>query len=360
VKERIAFELDHYDRHSVLQSTVETRPWTWRVNLLGGGRLHDLAARMDALPKLRDFWEEKNWEHGEGFLVAQAANPKPAPWLTGKPYLPPGAFGEEGIDKKRITVVEEKEFDRPRKPTRYAPPLVLIKEVETLPCAFWNEGFLAYSGRIVGVHAPPAEVSELRGFYKQFSENRTVLRAFCAMFGTEAISSKATAILKRDIDVLPWPRTKRDWALSWWERALCEDVVEFAADFVRLGQNSRLLREQVDDRRLQQFADTYVRMLGSVYTNLKASHFGLLDGLAFQAFCFGEAPDLGWPDDWSETLHKVIYQEHGDALRTVRILRFYNRNMIILVKPDRLRYWIPTTAIRDADETLRDLHRQGY
>jgi hypothetical protein len=101
-------------------------------------------------------------------------------------------------------------------------------------------------------------------------------------------------------------------------------------------------------------------MLGSVYSNLRASEFGLLDGLAFQAFCFGKESDLDWPSDWSGQLREVIYREHGDALRTVRILRFYEGNTIIMVKPDRLRYWIPSTAIRDADETLVDLQRQGY
>jgi hypothetical protein len=101
-------------------------------------------------------------------------------------------------------------------------------------------------------------------------------------------------------------------------------------------------------------------MLGSVYTNLRVSESGFLDGLAFQAFCFGETTDLTWPADWSKQLQEIIYQDHGDALRTVRILRFYERNTIILVKPDRLRYWIPSTAIRDADETLVDLQRQGY
>jgi hypothetical protein len=44
----------------------------------------------------------------------------------------------------------------------------------------------------------------------------------------------------------------------------------------------------------------------------------------------------------------------------VRVLRFYEANTILIVKPDRLRYWIRSTAIRDADETLADLHEQGY
>ena len=92
IKERIAFELDHYDRHLVPQETAEKHPWVWRVNLLGGGRLQDLAARMDAMPKLRKFVETQKWDYGEGFIAATTGKREPAPWLTGKPFLPTEAL----------------------------------------------------------------------------------------------------------------------------------------------------------------------------------------------------------------------------------------------------------------------------
>lgn len=360
VKERIAFELDHYDRHLVPQETAENHPWTWRANLLGGGRLQDLAARMDALPKLREFLRRKKWDYGEGFVLAKTGRQQTAPWLTGKPFLPTGAFTENGIDESQIGTVAAKKFRSAYSETRFSAPLVLIKEVDTLPCALWNKGFLAYRNQIVGIHAPKPEEQKLRHFYAQFSSNRLALRASCALLGTRALSSKATSILKRDIDVLPWPGDRNGWDLSWWEKSLCEDVVEFAGDFVRLGQNSRLLKEQVTKDMLKNFSQVFVAMLGSVYSNLRAIESGLLDGLAFQAFCFGRQSELDWPSDWSERLQEVVYREHGDALRTVRILRFYERNTIIIVKPDRLRYWISSTAVRDADETLVDLKSQGY
>jgi hypothetical protein len=280
--------------------------------------------------------------------------------LTGKPFLPTKTFTDRGIDESKIRTVVAKKFRSAYTEARYSAPLILIKEVETLPCVLWNKGFLAYKHQIVGIHAPRTEERQLRDFYNQFSSNRLTLRAFCAIFGTRALSSKATSILKRDIDVLPWPQDKKGWDLSWWEKTLCEDVVKYAGDFVRLGQNSRLLREQVTADSLKDFSRVFVKMLGSVYSNLRASESGLLDGLAYQAFCFGEKSDLGWPSDWSGPLQEIVYREHGDALRTVRILRFYERNTIIMVKPDRLRYWISSTAIRDADETLVDLQRQGY
>jgi hypothetical protein len=360
VKERIAFELDHYDRHIVTQEIAQKYPWTWRANLLGGGRLVNLAARMDAMPKFGDFIVGNKWDYGEGYIGALTGKRELAPWLTGQPLLPTEALTASGIDDTRIQVVTAKHFRSPYTAKRYTGPIVMIRENESLPCAYRSSGFLAYKAKIVGIHADKSDEAKLEQFYRTFVANHNVLRAFCMLFGTQALLGKSTAILKRDLDVLPWPDSSVSWKLSWWEKRLCDDVIEFAGDFIRLGQNSRLLREQVTNEYLRGFSDVFVKMLGSVYTNLRVSESGFLDGLAFQAFCFGNKSDLDWPSDWSDQLQKIIYHDHGDALRTVRILRFYERNTIILVKPDRLRYWIPSTAIRDADETLVDLQRQGY
>ena len=360
VKERISFEIDHYDRHLVSQEMAQNHPWTWRANLLGGGRLHNLAVRMDEMPKLSEFLHRKKWDYGEGFVLAKVGRRQTAPWLTNKPFLPTRAFTENGIDESQIGTVSAKQFRSAYTELRYSSPLMLIKEVDTLPCALWSKGFLAYRHQIVGIHAPKREEQELRNFYAKFMSNRLALRALCAILGTRALSSKATSILKRDIDVLPWPGAENGWDLSWWEKALCEDVVEFTAEFVRLGQNSRLLKEQVNKDHLQNFAQAFVALLGSVYKNLRAVDSDLLDGLAFQAFCFGGKSRLDWPTNWSERLREIVYVKHGDVLRTARVLRFYERNTIVVVKPDRLRYWIPSTALRDADETLVDLRRQGY
>jgi hypothetical protein len=360
VQERIAFELDHYDRHLVPQKTAQEFPWVWRANLLGGGRLQNLAARMDAMPKLREFVERKKWDYGEGFVGAKGGRRESAPWLTGKPFLPTRAFTENGIDDSQINIVTATKFRSVYSEARYSSPLVLIKELDTLPCVFWNKGFLAYRHQIVGIHSPRTEEQALRAFYNQFTSNRLVLRASCALLGTRALSSKATSILKRDIDELPWPEEGRKWDLSRWERVLCEDMVDFTCEFVRLGQNSRLLKRQVTPGNIKNYSEIFVEMLGSIYSNLRAANSGMFDGLAFQAFCFGKKSELEWPTDWSGPLQEIIYVTHGDALRTIRVLRFYERNTIVIVKPDRLRYWIGSTAIRDADETLVDLRKQGY
>jgi hypothetical protein len=360
VKERIAFELDHYDRHLVTQGTAEQHPWVWRVNLLGGGRLQNLAARMYAMPRLRKFIETQKWDYGEGFIAATTGKREPAPWLTGRPFLPTEAFTDTGIDESRIGVVTATRFRSAYTKARYSAPIVMIREHESLPCIFRSRGFLAYRDKIVGIHADKEGKPELERFYNTFVANKSALRALCFLFGTQALLGKSTAILKRDLDVLPWPENGSGWDLTEWERLLCDDVVHFTAEFVRLGQNSRLLRERVTATQLEDYGRVFAEMLGSVYRNLRQVNSGLLDGLAFQAFCFGMESELNWSLDWSTPLREVVYLQHGDVLRTVRVLRFYERNTIVIVKPDRLRYWILSTAVRDADETLVDLQKQGY
>ena len=99
---------------------------------------------MDELPKLRDFLTKVGWDYGEGFVLAKTGNRQPAPWLTGKPLLPTNAFDDNGIDASKISTVTARRFRSAYSENRYSAPLVLIKEVETLPCVFWNRGFLAY------------------------------------------------------------------------------------------------------------------------------------------------------------------------------------------------------------------------
>jgi hypothetical protein len=46
-------------------------------------------------------------------------------------------------------------------------------------------------------------------------------------------------------------------------------------------------------------------------------------------------------------------------LEVTRIARIYDGNFIFLLKPDRMRFWLRSVALRDADETLADLRDQG-
>lgn len=365
VKERICFELDHYDHHRISQEQAEADPYIWRANLLGGGRLVEMSQRIRAIRTLAEYLEknkqENDWDYGEGFIAAKTGERSLASFLTGKPYLPTEAFTDSGIDETQIGTVSETLFESPRKKGRFTPPLVLIKKGSSLPITFWNNGFLAYRHRIVGIHVPISDTLELKNFYETFLENHDVYRFCCTLHGTESLTSRATPLRKQDIDLLPYPEDQKDLDFSFWEKAIQRDVLDYMADYVRLGQKSKLLQNAADEEALFQYSDMFIRMLGSVYDNLHASEPVFLDGLTCQPFYFGDSPKLTWLDSDAEAnLERLIYYENHEHLRTVRVFRFYDKNVLLIVKPDRLRYWIRSTAIRDADDTLTDLYHQGY
>jgi hypothetical protein len=362
VQERICFELDHYDRHRISQRQAEEDFYVWRANLLGGGRLSDMSQRIRSLRTLAEYIkQQEDWDYGEGFIVAKTGKRDPAPFLTGKPLLPTGAFTNSGIDVTKLAKVTETEFRSPYTETRYSAPLILIKQSDTLPIAFWDEGPLAYRDKIVGIHAPKTPQNKLRTLYNTLHNRHDLYRFCCALNGTQSLVGKATAILKQDIDLLPYPENPNDLALSYWEDILCEDTLNYMTKYVRLGQDAPLLKKSADSKDLCEYATVFIKMLGSVYTNLKSNDPIYLNGLICQPFYFGEKPELSWLENNPEIqLHDLVYHQNHEHLRTVRIFRYYSENVLLIVKPDRLRYWIRSTAIRDADETLEDLHRWGY
>ena len=362
VQERICFEIDHYDRHRVPQHQALSDDFVWRADLLGGSRLLSLSQRLRSHRTLAQYVAERGWEYGEGFIAAKKGPRKPAPFLTGKPLLPTQALTESGIDSTQIARVVETRFRSAYTPARYTAPLILIKATESIPISFWEKGFIAYRDKIIGIHAPQSQVDDLRALYETLRRNRALYRLSCALNGTQFLVGKATAILKQDIDILPFPENVQDLDFCFWEDVLSEDVLKYMTEYVRLGQNSELLRRTVNPSDLEAYSRVFLRMLGSIYATLKAADAVHLGGLVCQPFYFGDPPDLSWlfvqaKDD----LAKLIYEEKAHSrLRTIRVLRLYAENVLLLVKPDRLRYWIRSTAIRDADETLVDLRSEGF
>jgi hypothetical protein len=341
------------------QVDAEDSLYIWRVNLLGGGRLVEMSERFAAMQKLATYIDSKGWDYGEGFTVGNERTE--AGFLTGLPDLPTIALNEDGIDATKIGVVTATHFENPRYEELFQNPLILIKEHADLPMGFWDEGPLAFRDKIVGIHAAGEDGQALRQLFDQLVVRRRLYQFCCALNGSQALVGKATAILKQDIDALPYPDSEKELDLAFWEVALMDDVLDYMAPFVRLGQKSELLENQATIDHLRLYSQMFCRMLGSVYKNLKSIEPVHTNGLVCQPFYFGKVPKINWNlNGQKERLEKLIYKQVHGSLRTVRIVRFYSDNYMLVVKPDRLRYWIRSTAIRDADETLLDLRRQGY
>jgi hypothetical protein len=362
VKEQICFELDHYDRHRVSQEqAIEDSIPIWRAHLLGGGRLVHVLQRFREFRTLGQYLDTKGWIHQEGFKAGgPGVKRTPIPWLTDKRFLPTEALLDSGIDKTQLSTVSHTLFRSSGSQEHYQPPLIVIKKNIALQMDFVEDDDLAYSARIVGIHAPKENRRELRELYSVLRENLDFFMFMSNLNSREALVGQATSIRKQDIEQLPYPENSDDLSLCFWEKALCEDVLNYMAEFVRLGQESKLARKaELPD--ISEYNEMFSRMLKSVYSNLSFGETVWTDGLICQFFCFGECPDFReLQEQSSQSWKSLIYDDNFGNLRTIRVLRYYDKNFFMIIKPDLLRYWIKSVAIRDADETLGQLYEQGY
>lgn len=354
-EERIAFELDYYDHHSIPQSIASHNIWAWKANLLGGGRCFALAKRLSEMPTLREFVYSKNWKMGEGFIKGKTKIPPS--WLNGMKLLPPKALLGNSIDRCKLKIVDILSCVSPRPKENFEKPLFLIHENDGLSCAFWDECDLAYQHQIVGIFAAGNDGAALKELSCRFVEQKLNLRASLQLLGTRVLISKATAVNKRDIDQLPWPKDG-NWNLARWEEELLEDIDQHMAKYVRLGQDSIILKEVAQKSHIAAYQDTFLRLMRTSFPNMSECGSGRSDGLIYQAFSFSKVPLFSWTtEDWAKLIRKTIFSEQGDmhSFMSVRLFRFYSQEYVVLIKPDRLRYWLRSVAIRDVDDTIIDV-----
>ncbi len=369
IKERVCFELDYYDFHKVTQERATTDEFIWRINLINGGRLIALSDRFRKMNTLGNYLNKqnklKNWEYGEGFVIGDVEDKDRI--LTGKPFLERPYFVSDEIDTNRIKNNKLKlthfSSDPQNKKGLFHSPLILLKLIFNYPILFWEDDALAYRKGILGIHAPENNYDELFKLYQILKEKREIFTFSSILNGYRALTGNATSIDKQEVDIFPFPEEINELNLVYWEEILKRDVQKYLVDYIRLGQESKLLKDKVEENQITDYSDVFVKMLGSIYENLKATEYHFAwDGFICQPFYFGDKPNLSWVVNQDEnTIRNLIIDEnyHG-KLRTYRILRYYDKNVILIIKPDRLRYWIRSTAIRDADDTLVDLFNQGY
>ncbi len=114
---------------------------------------------------------------------------------------------------------------------------------------------------------------------------------------------------------------------------------------------------------LPEFASVFTRQINAVYKKkpLQVLEPQSWSGVICQPFVFGRgAVDWSGADELEGKLNAFLQEQQGTTLRVTRIARIYDGAFVFLVKPDRLRYWLPSVALRDADETLADLRDQGF
>ena len=355
------FDVDYYDMHWLPRELVLTNDRVWRADLLGGGRVLAFVNRLKEFRTLAQYAETKKWDFGEGFIEGSRGISRPAQHIIGQKLLPSEALTLDGIDTSVITKAPRKPIEGPRSEKRFTPPMLLVREHMDLPHALWREHYLTYKNQIVGFCSPLSEVADLKTVSLWVANERKPLQAYVAASSTRLFSRKATAASSYDILGLPYPESAT-LDLSENEQILVDDVVDYYRDLIRLGEDSPAMKESGLDA-LPQFNKVFVRQINNIYKNnpLRTLQPQKLSGVICQPFVFGDGQvDWSGVEELGDKLNALLHEQKSESLWTTRIARIYDGQFIFLLKPNRLRYWLRSVALRDADETLSDLRKQGF
>lgn len=352
------FDIDYYDLHWLAREHVLAEAPVWRSDLVGGGRVVDLVARLRAMRTLGEYAESRGWDMGVGFIAGGGrVNPnRDSEHVRGQRFLPSTALGPDGIDAAKISVAPDKPIEEPRTRRRFTAPMLLVRMQIDLHHAFVPSGYLTYPDQVVGVCAPRSDAAQLRQVQAWMDREDRALRAYVAASSPKV--QKATALMQADIEALPFPPSG-SLDISPNEQIVIDDVVDHLREFVRVGQKSALLRP-CGDAALADFREVYARHVNAVYRDLRPLPPCRWPGAVCQPFVFGPGEV-----DWSGAellrgrLARVLREQRGESLLLHRVARVFDGPFVFLLKPDRLRYWLRSVALRDADDTLAELHAQG-
>lgn len=355
------FDIDYYDLHWVPRELALRNDGIWRADLLGGGRVLAFVDRLKKFRTLGQYAAHQGWDFGEGFIEGKRNVSRPAAHIVGKALLPSKALTLHGIADEAITKAQDKPIEGPRSEKRFSPPMLLVREHMDIPHAIWSKHYLTYKNKIVGFAAPRADEAQLSDAEKWLTTEASSLRAFAAGVSLRLFTQKATTLSGADILALPYPEN-HTLDLSMNERILVDDLVDYQRDLIRLGEDSAAMKKSGRGA-LADFAAVFTSQINAVYKEkpLRALESQTWAGVICQPFAFGEG-NVNWSgaDELKPKLDALLYEQQGTTLRVTRVARIYEGSFIFLLKPEPLRYWLRSAALRDADETMADLRAQGF
>lgn len=356
-----SFDIDYYDMHWVPRSANLADHRTWRSGLLGSHRVVDFFQRLSKMRTLGEFAQGQGWEFGQGFMRGRRAHGKSLEHIWGKLLAPPSAIGEGVIDRSKIIEAPRVPISDIRSEDAFQAPLLLVRKHHDLDHGILSEGYLTFADEIVGFSGQQGDQKALSKVSRFLSENQMALRTYVAATSFRLYNKKATATSTTDVLNIPYPETG-DLQLSITESILVNDILTFQRDLIRKGDKSDALVKSGHSA-LPTFNETFLASINGIYSEnpLIAHPYQSWPGIICQAYSFGPAVI-----DWSDAdklrgrLDALVREQSSETLSVTRVARVYDDNLLFLIKPDRLRFWLRTIALRDADEVLADLRAQGY
>lgn len=380
LEQKIRFEIDHYDRHLVKWSWAvdPKKQFVWKTNLLGGGRLFHLIYKMSLIPTLLEYIEikkrkDKGWIYSSGYKIGGGSTKKqPASYIHGQKTL-----RYDRVSGFRDQVESVEEFEAPRSEFLYAPPLLVFAEIlgkESIPIKFFEHP-QPFNISFVGIHGPDSANDELRFIQDYFNQHYDILKAYMLSTSSKLLINKETTFVKEDLDTIPFSKRSEQLLLNQFEKLIVDDVLRFNIHLGKAISNKSdgaILHHTVKEKQLLEYGETLCQELNDIYerngNSWQAGKISRMPSYTVYQIGFGKEGGLKHEfvqnelDKSVETLINNDIANSGAAYK--RIVRLYDHvdgfDCVFFIKPNALRYWLKSIALRDADETFADFKKDGY
>ncbi|MDR1370335.1 MAG: hypothetical protein LBJ72_09480 [Dysgonamonadaceae bacterium] len=161
------------------------------------------------------------------------------------------------------------------------------------------------------------------------------------------------------------PFTEDTITLNAAEKLVVQDVLSYFSkqNQVLLSNNAKIN----DDINL--FATTFCKVLNSIYQAEEKSFqlFKILDAGRYYALHFEYSSNsIQVAEEPADDLEKYVAEitpdrdENQENTHIQRIAKIYGNDCVLLIKPKQLRYWLPSIALRDADEVFAEYYKSRY
>ncbi len=368
-KERICFEIDHYDFHWVPQELAMSDPIIWKTNLFGGGELYRLISQLRQLRPFGEFLKEKKktsgWVFGEGYNGGSRIK---ASHLTNHLLVEATSFTEQGVVETQVETSKWFEGTRERNKAIFRAPHLLIREVSgkekfILKALDYD---LIFKKQIIGIHAPN-ELDELETLGIMLQKNYRLYKTFLlTLSGRSGITMSSSTLLKKDFMALPFPENDADLNLSKNQKVIVDDFLDFRLEAHSKGESAKINRSDASKKDLMAFSRVFCRNLNSLYQEgdekFQMHPEGVIETASFVClpFAYGKKGcSAKTPSKLGDENLDVLISNQERSVLYRRILYFYQPNLIYLIKPKRMRYWMKSVALQDASQVIGDIAKAG-
>ncbi len=318
-KERLYFEIDTYDVHSVKRENASSN-YAWKSNLFGGYRLFNLINRIQLNKSILKVEDKIN--KNETVLIKNYSSIRNTNIDRNGIYFE--AKITEGIFPK---YANNQTNDK-------APILKLILENST-------------------------KVTQLQKYFDKYS---SFLVAYIAGTSTRQGIDRPYEVLKSDFLRLPLIDEK---ILTKSDVILVNDIADYKISEFGNGEDANTNKEiqvKTSDKipnSLVDYSDVYLEAINSVY-DVNKKMFRLKTFYNTSA-CFIMHYEYSNSDDTVEIIKNnnfdlsTLISDKKQTLNNKKISLIYSQNQIFIIKPKQLRYWLKSVALLDVDTTIADI-----